>query len=234
MTKVRSSAIEIQRKYKKVKQQLKDSKKSLSKEVEEKARLIEQIKGLTTQVAQQKETLEQLSKKQPATDQTSVQDADKMKSANDALQQKIKELQSKLDESMLLRDKTGREKTALEAEIAELKTKLANSKEDINVLYSNLQECITNFQNFKKQLEAKIEREVTLETNIASLKAELEKSEMRTANAIKEASDLRVIADQAKMSVEELKRKIVSSDDVAFVFSVTKETIFGKEDLLVS
>lgn len=185
-------------------------------------------------MAQQKEALEQLSKRQPVSDQKAGQESTQIKSGNDALKQKVNELQSKIDELMLLRDKAGREKTALETEISELKHKLATSKDEINVLYSNLQECITNFQSFKKQLEAKIEREVILENDIASVKAELEKSEMRTATAIKEASDLRLATDQAKMSVEELKRKIVSSDDVAFVFNVVKETIFGKESLLVS
>lgn len=149
------------------------------------------------------------------------------------LRERVGQLEGRTEELSRANERLTNEKRTAENESQELKGKLGKAREDIDVLYANLQECINNNLAFKKQLEAKIEREVLLEEEIRRLKEDVEAAQSRTAAASQEARELREAQEAAERKVEELRGRIMSSEDLAYVYTVIKESFLGREKMLV-
>lgn len=218
--------MDLKKKYKKIKGQLRKAKESAVKEIEEKSNLIEQVKSQLAQINLQKETIERLSKNPlnvSVTDETQ----------KNAFLEQIASLKSKNEELNNKVEKLTREKKSIETEISDLKLRLTKSKDDIDILYQNLQESCAGFLSFKNQLEEKIEREVVLEDTIQQLKIDAQNFEKKFAILNEECKNVKNENEINVKKAEELRNRMISSDDSAYIFLVFKETIFGREKLLV-
>jgi chromosome segregation ATPase len=182
-------------------------------------------------LSQQRDYLEQQFSTSKAKQKEPVAEVDQTEVRE--LKDKVNKLEARSEEANRTSERLQTEKRTLETENQDLKSKLSKAKEDVQVLYTNLQECINNFQSYKKQLEAKIEREVFLETEIKRLKDDVDIAEGRTAVVAQEARELREAQESSTRRLEELRAKIVSSDDLAYVYTVIKESFLGREKLLV-
>ena len=219
--------MDLKKKYKKIKAQLRKAKESAAKEIEEKAKLIEQVKSQLTQINSQRETIDRLSKNTPNV--SAVEETQKS-----VYLDQITSLKSKNEELYNKLEKVTREKKSFETEIQDLRTKLAKSKEDVETLYSNLQESCAGFLSFKNQLEEKIEKEVLLEDTIQQLKNEVQNLERKFGILNEECKNAKNENEINLKKAEDLKNRMICSDESAYIFLVFKETIFGREKLLVS
>ena len=218
--------MDLKKKYKKIKGQLRKAKESAVKEIEEKSNLIEQVKSQLAQINLQKETIERLSKN-PLN--ISVID----ETQKNAFLEQIASLKLKNEELNNKLEKLTREKKSIETENMDLKLRLTKSKDDIDILYQNLQESCAGFLSFKNQLEEKIEREVVLEDTIQQLKIDAHNFEKKFAILNEECKNVKNENEINVKKAEELRNRMISSDDSAYIFPVIKETIFGRENLLV-
>lgn len=228
-TKVISKAMVIQKKYKKLKIQFKKTKADLVKEVEDRAKFIEQIKGYVEQIKSQKEIIDRFNR-DPSNTNGSPTDELKMNELN----QQVSTLKAKVEELNKKNEKCLREKKNLETEITEVQQKCLKLTEANEVLLSNLSASCTEYRVAKTTIEEKIQEKLNLEYEIEQLKNNLAVAEKRISQVEEESKTNKNEKEIYYKKVEDLKNKIVSPDDYAYIFIVNKESVFGKEDLLVN
>lgn len=228
LTNVKSKAIELKKKYQKLKNQFRKTKESLTKEIEEKSRLIDQIKTHLKQIQTQKDIIDNFSQNQNSNQLPSFDPTEKTK-----LIQKIEILTAKNEEIEQKYNKLLQEKKNIEKDFSNKTSLLTQAKEEIETLYSNLHESCTGFLGLKKQLEEKLNHEYQLERDIVILKQQISDSEKKYSLSMENFKTLQNERDLAVKKGEEFKNKIITSDETAYLFNVYKETIFGREMLLV-
>ena len=204
------------------------TKETLAKEIEEKAKLIEQIKTHINQIKVQKDTIDNLTKNAIS---PSPLHNDEIEVIN--LTQQLAQMKLKYDDLFQKHEKLLREKKTQEIEINELKKQNSKLKENNDILHDNLKLSCSEFALLKKKFEEKIEANFDLENAISNLKLSIKNNETKIEEMGEEIKKSKTEKDQLLKKTEELKSKIVASDDYAHIFNVAKESVFGKEDLLV-